>query len=113
MKKRSILLIFIIFILCIVGCKKASTSDNNSDGFNSKTATERAIQYMERLKSNDIDGANKISTPELAASNKIKNIANMPIVAFASGNIVETGKSAYIDFYCSSAKGEVSDSSLE
>lgn len=113
MKKRSLFLIFIIFILCIVGCKKATTNDNNSDGFNSKTATERAIQYMERLKSNDVEGANKISTPELAASNKVKDIANMPIVAFSSGNIIETGKSAYITFYCSRSKGEVSDASLD
>lgn len=113
MKKRSLFLIFIIFILCIVGCKKNINNDINSDGFNSKTATERAIQYIERLKSNDVEGANKISTPELATSNKVKDIANMPIVAFSSGSIIETGKSAYITFYCSRAKGEVADASLD
>ena len=113
MKKRNILLIFIIFILCFIGCRKVPNNNSNSNNFNSRIATQRATQYMERLKRNDIEGANKISTKELATSNKIKDINNMPIVSFSSGNVVETGNSAYVTFYCSRAKGEVSDASLD
>lgn len=113
MKKKRLFILFIIFILCIVGCKGKDETSDVQERFNTQIAKERGIQYMERLKANDISGANAISTPELAASNKIKEITTMPIVAFQPGIINETGLSSYIEFYCSRTNGKLSDADLD
>lgn len=113
MKKKRLFILFIIFILCIVGCKAKDEKINVQERFNAQIAKERGIQYMERLKASDISGANSISTPELSASNKVKEITTMPIVAFQTANINETGMSAYISFYCTRTNGNLSDANLD
>ena len=114
MKKKRLFILFMIFILCMVGCKAKDDNNNNvQERFNVQIAKEIAIEYMERLKANDIDGANSISTPELKASNKIKKLTSMPIMAFQTANINETGNSAYISFYCTRTNGNLSDANLD
>lgn len=113
MKKRRLFILFMIFILCIVGCKAKEEKVELHQRFNTQIAKEKAIQYMERLKASDISGANAISTPELSASNKIKELSNMPIVAFQPGNVTETGMSSYIVFFCSRTNGHLSDADLD
>ena len=114
MKKKRLFILFMIFILCMVGCKAKDDNNNNvQERFNVQIAKEIAIEYMERLKANDIEGANYISTPELQASNKIKKLSSMPIMAFQTANINETGNSAYISFYCTRTTGNLSDANLD
>mgnify|MGYP006388058517 CR=1 FL=1 len=113
MKKKRLFILFMIFILCMVGCKAKGDNNNVQERFNVQIAKETAIEYMERLKANDIDGANAISTPEIKASNKIKKLTSMPIMAFQTANINETGNSAYISFYCTRTNGNLSDANLD
>lgn len=98
MRRKRLLIVFIICIIFIVGCSKNNNGANINGIFNVQTAKLTAISYMQRLVSNDIEGANAISSPSVAANNKVKKIDEEPIIAFASGNLTETGQSAYIIF---------------
>lgn len=113
LKKKRLFILFMIFILCMVGCKAKDEQETVQERFNVQIAKETAIEYMKRLKANDIEGANSMSTPELQASNKIKKLSSMPIMAFQTANINETGNSSYISFYCTRTNGNLSDANLD
>ena len=98
MRRKRLLIGFIICIIFIVGCSKSNDGANVNGMFNVQTAKLTALEYMQRLVSNDIEGANAISSPSVAANNKVKKIEEEPIIAFSAGNLTETGQSAYIIF---------------
>ncbi|MGL4571501.1 MAG: hypothetical protein ACRCVJ_10580 [Clostridium sp.] len=98
MKNKKLIIIFIICIIFVVGCGKKDNGDYKGELFNVQTAKITGLNYMQRLLENDIEGANSISAPEVAANNTIKKIINEPIIAFSPGDITETGNSAYINF---------------
>lgn len=98
MRRKRLLIGFIICIIFIVGCSKNNDGANINGMFNVQTAKLTALEYMQRLVSNDIEGANAISSPSVAANNKVKKIKEEPIIAFSAGNLTETGQSAYIIF---------------
>lgn len=100
MNKKRLLVIIMILILCIVGCKKSEDNYKFKDGFNIQLSKKAATRYLDCLKRNDIEGANAISTPDLATQNKVKSLADTPIVSFSIGNLTETGSSAYVEYKC-------------
>lgn len=113
MNKKRFIIIFMVFILFIVGCNKETSKKSVGEKFNIQLAKESAISYMQCLKDNDVDGANSLSTAELVASNKIQSISTMPVVSFALGDITETGTSAYIGFYCSRSNWQSPNADLD
>lgn len=98
MKNKKLISIFIICIIFVVGCGKKDNGDYKGELFNVQTAKLTGLNYMQRLLENDIEGANALSAPEVAANNTTKKIVSDPIIAFSPGDITETGNSAYVNF---------------
>lgn len=97
--KRLIVLLFLIIILSLtVACSKNKTEVQNLDLFNPKIASNLAEEYLELVKNNNIEEANKLCTEKLLAKNKEISLGDSKIIAFAPDSVIESSRAAYVTF---------------
>ncbi|MGL5647641.1 MAG: hypothetical protein ACRDDY_07295 [Clostridium sp.] len=103
MKKRVIILVVLLLIMC-GGCTKETSMTENINVFNVETAQQKANEYVLRIQNNDIIGANEIATKEVASKTQLKNI--LPIVSYKITRATEVSDGVYLEIAVVKSKGE-------
>lgn len=102
MKKRNLfkycLLIIMSFSLLSACTKKENNEPANIDLFNPKEAVKVAESYLNYIKDNNLEEANKLCTEQLISKNKEISTGTSRIIAYAPDNLIESSGSAYALF---------------
>lgn len=100
MKKRNLfkccLLVIMSFYLLSACTKKENNEKANIDLFNPKEAVKVAENYLNYVKDNNIEEANKLCTEQLISKNKEISTGTSRIIAYAPDNMIESSGSAYV-----------------
>ena len=100
MKKKvlSLTSLLLFFLMIISGCSKVEYKAEDIDIFDLKVAFELAEEYLDLIKNNDIEEANKLCTQNLINNNKTISTGTSRIIAYAPDNYIESSKSAFMTF---------------
>lgn len=98
-KKILSLTSLLLFILMLFSaCTKSMDKSEDIEIFNPKKSYEVADKYLELIKNNNIEEANKLCTENLISNNKEISTGTSRIIAYAPDNLIESSKSAFITF---------------
>lgn len=99
MKKRNLfkccLVVIMSFYLLSACAKKENNEKANIDLFNPKEAAKIAESYLNYVKDDNIEEANKLCTEQLISKNKEISTGTSRIIAYAPDNMIESSGSAY------------------
>lgn len=100
MRKKILLLISLLLFtsMLFTACSETNINTDNIEIFGLKKAYDLAEQYLELVKNNNIDEANKLCTEKLIENNKNILLGTSDIIAFAPDNVIESSRSAFIIF---------------
>ena len=100
MRKKILLLMSLLIstLMLFSACSEPEINKDDIEVFSLKKSFELAEQYLELVKSNNIDEANKLCTEKLIENNKNILPGTSNIIAFSPDNVIESSKSAFIIF---------------
>ena len=91
--RKNLIIVLLIFVVILFGCQK---ENRDIKIFNSDVARQKALEYMFKMKIGDIEGANEISTKELATKEDLGN-NEMSVVSYTVDRISELKDGAYVE----------------
>ena len=98
-KKILLLISLLVFTLMLFSaCSETKINKEDVEIFSLQKSFELAEQYLELVKNNNMDEANKLCTEKLIQNNQNILPGTSNIIAFAPDNVIESSKSAFIIF---------------
>lgn len=100
LKKKilSLTSLLLFSLMLFSACTKSKDEAEDIDIFSPKKSYEVADKYLELIKNNNIEEANKLCTENLISNNKEISTGTSRIIAYAPDNLIESSKSAFITF---------------
>lgn len=100
MKKKilSLASLLLFTLMLFSACTESTVKEEDVDIFSPKKSYEVADKYLELIKNNNIEEANKLCTENLISNNKEISTGTSRIIAYAPDNLIESSKSSFITF---------------
>ncbi|SFC68529.1 hypothetical protein [Clostridium uliginosum] len=98
MKKIISLIMTIIMILGLIGCKNNNLNEETVNLYDSKQAIEIAKEYLIKLQDGDVEGAKSLCTSQFSANQKENPLGDFKIQSFKINKTVEGGNKSSVVF---------------